>query len=61
MDSSLFEANGLKLTERGYAALNQFNETSKENVYIAGDCKAGAATIVKAVADAKIISKKYTG
>ena len=57
VDSSLFEANGLKLTERGYAALNQFNETSKENVYIAGDCKAGAATIVKAVADAKIISK----
>ena len=57
VDSSLFAQNGLELTDRGYAKLNQFNETTEENVYIAGDCKAGTATIVKAVADAKVISK----
>ncbi len=57
VDNTLFLQNGLELTERGYAKLNQFNETSKENVYIAGDCKSGTSTIVKAVADAKVISK----
>ncbi len=57
VDSSLFEKNQLKLTAKGFAQLNQFNEASTENVYVAGDCKAGAATIVKAIADAKVISK----
>ncbi len=57
VDSSLFKENQLKLVGKGFAELNQFNESSIENVYVAGDCKAGAATIVKAIADAKVISK----
>lgn len=57
VDSSMFEKNGLDFNDRGYVRINQFNETSKENVYIVGDCKKGAATIVKAVADAKVVSK----
>ena len=57
VDNALFEKNGIELTEKGYLKLNQFHETNKENVYIAGDCREGAATIVKAVADAKIVSK----
>ena len=57
VDTSLFEKNKLTLDANGYVGLNQFNETGIENVYIAGDCKAGAATIVKAVADAKVVAK----
>lgn len=57
VDNSLFAKNDLEINDRGYVKINQFNETSKENVYIIGDCKAGASTIVKAVADAKIVSK----
>lgn len=57
VDNKLFEENKLQLTERGYTKINQFNETNIENVYVVGDCKAGASTIVKAVADAKVVTK----
>ena len=57
VDNTLFSKNNLELTDRGYAKLNQFNETTRENVYIAGDCKSGTSTIVKAVSDAKVISR----
>lgn len=57
VDTTLFEKNNLKLSDKGYVNINQFNESSSENVYIAGDCKSGTSTIVKAIADAKVIAK----
>ena len=57
VDNTLFEKNELEISDKGYLKLNKFNETNKENVYIVGDCKEGAATIVKAISDAKIVSK----
>jgi putative selenate reductase len=49
--------NGIELNEWGYPVVNNHNETSVENVYLAGDGKAGAATVVKAIADGKVIAK----
>ncbi len=57
VDTSIFEKQGLELNKWGYAQINEHNEASKENVYICGDCKEGASTIVRAIADAKAISK----
>ncbi len=55
VDKSGYERNNIALNERGYPIINDKNETSLENVYVAGDGKAGAKTIVKAIADAKLI------
>jgi len=57
VDSTLFEKNGLKLDKWNSPELNNNLETNLRNVFVAGDCKAGAATIVKAMADAKTIAK----
>jgi len=56
VDKSSYERNNMLLNEWGYPEINNKNETSLENVYVAGDGKAGAKTIVKAIADAKLIS-----
>ncbi|GHU25693.1 putative selenate reductase subunit YgfK [Spirochaetia bacterium] len=53
VDSEPFVRNGLAVNEKGFPAVNSANESSIEHVYLAGDCKAGAATVVKAIADAK--------
>jgi putative selenate reductase len=55
-DTSLFEKNGIDLGENGFAKVSAANETSIPGVYIAGDCKAGPKTVVKAMADAKQIT-----
>lgn len=57
VDTTAFAENGLLLNRWNMPAISNENESSMQNVYIAGDCKAGAATIVKAIADAKIIAK----
>ena len=56
VDKTIYEKNNIALNEWGYPIINDFNETLIENVYVAGDGKAGAKTIVKAVADAKLIA-----
>lgn len=48
---------GLEVDEKGLVVINSANETSMAGVYVAGDCRKGASTIVKAVADGKIIAK----
>lgn len=57
VDDTLFRANGIKLDHYNSPVVSSNNESSLKNVYIAGDCKAGASTIVKAIADAKVITK----
>jgi len=56
VDKAAYERNNIALNSWGYPEINDKNETSVENVYVAGDGKAGAKTIVKAVADAKLIA-----
>jgi putative selenate reductase len=53
VDTAHFTRNGIELNEQGYPRINGAGESSVPDVYIAGDCRAGAATVVKAVADGK--------
>jgi putative selenate reductase len=53
VDTALFVKNGVVLSDKGYPHVNGARECSLPGVYIAGDCKAGAATVVKAIADGK--------
>lgn len=57
VDAELFKANGIALDAKGRVVVNEENETSAPNVYVAGDCKAGPSTVVKGIADAKIVAK----
>jgi putative selenate reductase len=57
VDTTLFTQNGISLTNKGFPILNAALESSVPDVYIAGDCKAGAATVVKALADSKTIAQ----
>ncbi|MDR0527182.1 MAG: putative selenate reductase subunit YgfK [Spirochaetaceae bacterium] len=56
VDSSLFAKNGIKLNGRGLPEVNAVCQSSIPDVYIAGDCKAGPATVVKGLADGKTIA-----
>jgi putative selenate reductase len=56
VDTALFTRNGVTLNPKGFPVLNAALESSVPDVYIAGDCKAGAATVVKALADSKTIA-----
>jgi putative selenate reductase len=53
VDTEAFSRNNIKLNAKGFPAVSGCGESSVPNVYIAGDCKAGAATVVRAIADAK--------
>lgn len=57
VDTSQFIKNGILIGQNGSVAINEANETALPGVYLAGDCKAGPATVVKAMADAKRIAK----
>ncbi len=57
IETKHYSRNGIELNEWGYPVINNHNETSVENVYLAGDGKDGAATVVKAIADGKVIAK----
>lgn len=61
VDTVQFEKNGILLGADGFAVIDDSNETSVQGVYIAGDCKAGPKTVVKAMADAKRIAIDILG
>lgn len=56
VDASVFIRNNIKMEDDRYAELGQNNRTSMEGVYVAGDCRRGPATIVRAAADSKMIT-----
>jgi putative selenate reductase len=56
VDTAHFARNGIELNDRGFPQTGGANESSVQDVYIAGDCRAGAATVVKAIADGKTIA-----
>ena len=53
VDTGLFTAGGVALDGKGSPVVKESGESSLANVYIAGDCRAGAATVVRAIADGK--------
>ncbi|MDR0876699.1 MAG: putative selenate reductase subunit YgfK [Treponema sp.] len=61
VDTELFKTNNIALNEKGFPKLSGANESSLPGVYIAGDCKAGAATVVKAIADGKTAAADILG
>ncbi|QVK20820.1 putative selenate reductase subunit YgfK [Mycoplasmatota bacterium] len=57
VDTTHYKKNNITLSNKELPIINEHNETSIKNVYVAGDGKAGAATVVKAIADGKKITK----
>ncbi|MDR2403063.1 MAG: putative selenate reductase subunit YgfK [Spirochaetaceae bacterium] len=56
VDTTLFSRNGITLNDRGLPLVRGVNESSVPDVYIAGDCRTGPATVVKAIADGRSIA-----
>ncbi|MDO6992999.1 putative selenate reductase subunit YgfK [Brachyspira innocens] len=61
IESEFYKSNGIEVDERGKPKCNANNESSLKNVYIAGDGLYGAATIVEAIRDAKVIAEAVLG
>ncbi|MDR1654474.1 MAG: putative selenate reductase subunit YgfK [Treponema sp.] len=57
VDTGIFTRNGIELDSKGMPLVNEYCACSLKDVYIAGDCRAGSATVVKAIADAKRVSE----
>ncbi|MEA3351659.1 MAG: putative selenate reductase subunit YgfK [Chloroflexota bacterium] len=53
VDYDLLKANRIAVDDGGKIVVDDFNETSVENVYIGGDAYRGPASIVEAIADAQ--------
>jgi putative selenate reductase len=53
VDAGPFVKNGIALNEKGFPRLDADSESSIADVFVAGDCKAGPSTIVKAIAGGK--------
>ena len=56
VDTKVLEANGIAVSDRGRALVDGQLMTSNPHVYIAGDAEHGPATVVEAIADARIIA-----
>ena len=62
VDGAYYEANGIETDERGFAKFNpETGETSRENIYVAGDGAEGASVVVKAIAGAKRAAEAIIG
>jgi len=57
IDIDMLRENKIELSPKNFATVKDTLETSIPNVYVVGDLKKGPATIVKAIADAKIVAK----
>ena len=53
VEYDLLEENGIAFDERGNIKVDQYNQTSLENVFITGDAYRGPATVVEGIADAR--------
>ena len=61
IDPSLYKAAGCALDDRNRPVLDENLQTTVPHIYAAGDCKAGPATVVKAIADAQRVSRALSG
>lgn len=53
VEYDLLEENGIALDENGNIQVDEYNQTSLENVFITGDAFRGPATVVEGIADAR--------
>lgn len=53
VEYDLLTDNGIAVDDRGNILVDEFNETSVDNVFIAGDAYRGPATVVEGIADAR--------
>ena len=56
IDDTLYKAIGVELDGRGRPVVNEHGETSVPGVYAAGDACQGPATVVKAIAGARLVA-----
>ncbi len=62
VDAEALASNGIAVTERGKATVNPDTlETSVQGVYVIGDANRGPATVVEAIADARIVADAIVG
>lgn len=54
VQTTRYTANGLQLNDRGRAIIDENNQSNVPGVYVIGDGARGPATIVEAIADAKV-------
>jgi len=56
VDYDLLKANNIAIGERGNIKVNEYKETSNENVFIAGDAYRGPSTVVESIADGQAVT-----
>ena len=56
VDTTIYEKNNINLDDWGNVKTNDSYETNIDNVYVIGDGRAGASTIVKAMGEAKEVT-----
>jgi len=61
VDTSLFEAAGCALSEKGLPVVDAGMMTSVEGVYAVGDARRGPATVVEGIADAQLAAMSIAG
>ena len=61
VDGDFYKNNGINIDEKGLPILSENFETNIKGVYAIGDGAKGASIIVKAIANAKIVSKAISG
>jgi putative selenate reductase len=56
VDYDILADNNIKIDERKNIKVNEFNETSVENVFISGDALRGPSTVVESIADGQSVA-----
>ncbi|MDA3814176.1 MAG: putative selenate reductase subunit YgfK [Candidatus Cloacimonetes bacterium] len=56
VDYDLLNANNISIDKRNNIKVNEFKETSVDNVFIAGDAYRGPSTVVESIADAQAVT-----
>ena len=61
VETAIFVENGISLNERGRVQTDANLMTSREHVYVIGDCSRGPATVVEGIADARTVADAIVG
>ena len=61
VDPALYRSAGCEVDAKGLPVLDKSLQTTVPHIYAAGDCKAGPATVVKAIADARTVADAICG